>query len=278
MTVNSNGIFDTGIDTPLDTAYNNNGLFIGTMQIPGAKNLDATSFVHFVCCDQIIGDPNTPIELRNCMLGKMRIGGVADPCTWYMGEVRGGVDCNQVNPYFWYSGDPVADVGWINTFPSDQRILLNVGPFNLEVNKPIDIIVAYLGGRGNSALNSVTEVKRIAEFAHTFYKSNFTQLPSDVENDLIIPGLFALYQNYPNPFNPGTVISYQLPVNGKVTLKVYDILGREITTLVNEEKPKGNYEVEFNGAKYASGVYFYQLSATGGVGSYMETKKMILLK
>ena len=82
------------------------------------------------------------------------------------------------------------------------------------------------------------------------------------------------YQNYPNPFNPSTMMSYQLPVNGKVTLKVYDILGREITTLVNEEKPAANHELEFNGFKYASGVYFYQLRA----GNYLDTKKMILIK
>ena len=79
-------------------------------------------------------------------------------------------------------------LGWINTVPTDQRMMLNVGPFNLEVNKPIDIIVAYLAGRGNSALNSVTEAKQIAEFAHNFYKTNFTQLPSDIENENLIPG------------------------------------------------------------------------------------------
>ncbi len=63
-------------------------------------------------------------------------------------------------------------------------------------------------------------------------------------------------------------------MNGEVTLKVYDILGREIVTLVNEEKPAGSYEVEFNGSKYASGVYFYQLKA----GNYLDTKKMMLIK
>jgi hypothetical protein len=85
---------------------------------------------------------------------------------------------------------------------------------------------------------------------------------------------FSLSQNYPNPFNPSTVISYQLPVIGFVTLKVYDILGREIATLVNEEKPAGEYEVEFDGSALTSGIYFYQLKA----GSYVETRKMVLLK
>ncbi len=89
-----------------------------------------------------------------------------------------------------------------------------------------------------------------------------------------IPNEFKLEQNYPNPFNPETVISYQLPVAGYVTLKVYDLLGREIATLVNEEKPAGNYEIKFNGANIPSGVYFYRLFS----GTHSETKKMLLVK
>ena len=92
------------------------------------------------------------------------------------------------------------------------------------------------------------------------------------------PALFLLSQNYPNPFNPNTVISYQLPASSDVTLKVYDVLGNEVTTLVNEYKPAGKYEVEFNSSPgirdLASGIYFYQLKA----GDYIITKKMILLK
>ncbi|MBK9096827.1 MAG: T9SS type A sorting domain-containing protein [bacterium] len=94
---------------------------------------------------------------------------------------------------------------------------------------------------------------------------------------------YVLYQNYPNPFNPNTVISYQLPINGKVTLKVYDVLGNEIAVLVDEYKPAGNYEVEFNTSSHSglsgirelpSGIYFYKLQA----GSFVESKKMVLLK
>jgi hypothetical protein len=85
---------------------------------------------------------------------------------------------------------------------------------------------------------------------------------------------FALLQNYPNPFNPSTAISYRLPVSSQVTLKVYDILGTEIETLVNEEKPAGSYEIEFNAVGLSSGIYFYKLQA----GSFIQTKKMILLK
>ena len=98
------------------------------------------------------------------------------------------------------------------------------------------------------------------------------------------PKEFVLYQNYPNPFNPSTVISYQLPVTSNVNLKVYDILGNEVATLVNEEKQPGVYEVEFsakggsasggNAYNLSSGIYFYQLKSS----NYSSIKKMVLLK
>jgi ligand-binding sensor domain-containing protein len=88
------------------------------------------------------------------------------------------------------------------------------------------------------------------------------------------PDKFILSQNYPNPFNPSTTIKYSLPKQSYVTLKVYDILGREIEILVTEEKPAGVYEINWNASKLSSGVYFYQLKA----GDYVSTKKMILLR
>jgi photosystem II stability/assembly factor-like uncharacterized protein len=86
--------------------------------------------------------------------------------------------------------------------------------------------------------------------------------------------LLNLKQNYPNPFNPTTKINYQIPELSFVTLKVYDVLGNEIATLVSEEKPAGSYEVEFSAMGLPSGIYFYKLQA----GSFIETKKMVLLK
>jgi spore germination protein YaaH len=88
-----------------------------------------------------------------------------------------------------------------------------------------------------------------------------------------LPAGFALGQNYPNPFNPTTVINYQIPVSGKVSLKIYDLLGKEVANLVDEEKAAGSYSVEFTG-KISSGVYFYTLRA----GEFAETKKMTILK
>jgi len=97
---------------------------------------------------------------------------------------------------------------------------------------------------------------------------------SPVEETQINPDNFTLEQNYPNPFNPNTNIKYRIPDRGFVSLKVYDVLGNEVATLVNEEKPAGSYEVNFNAAGLSSGIYFYELQA----GSFVETKKMILLR
>lgn len=94
------------------------------------------------------------------------------------------------------------------------------------------------------------------------------------DNEINIPDVFVLYQNYPNPFNPGTKISWQTPVGVWNTLKIYDVLGNEIATLVNEFKQSGRHEVYFDASKLSSGVYYYQLKA----GDFIQSKKMLLLK
>jgi hypothetical protein len=104
---------------------------------------------------------------------------------------------------------------------------------------------------------------------------------SDVIEVYTGPADFELSQNYPNPFNPSTMITYTIPGvistegrNPKVSLKVFDILGNEVATLVDEEKSSGRYEVSFNAAGFASGVYIYRLMS----GTFVETKKMVLLR
>jgi hypothetical protein len=89
-----------------------------------------------------------------------------------------------------------------------------------------------------------------------------------------IPSNYSISQNYPNPFNPSTTIKYSVPKVSFVTIKIYDVLGSEVATLLNEEKPVGTYELSWSAANLSSGVYFYQLKA----GSFVETKKMILLR
>lgn len=89
-----------------------------------------------------------------------------------------------------------------------------------------------------------------------------------------IPEVFALEQNYPNPFNPSTKISYSIPTEGNVELKIYDILGNEVATLVNEVKAPGYYSADFNASSLASGVYVYTIRAN----NFVQTKKMLLMK
>ncbi len=116
-----------------------------------------------------------------------------------------------------------------------------------------------------------------------FWFANEVELITSIEEtQAVFPDNFLLFQNYPNPFNPSTKISWQSPVGSWQTIKIYDVLGNEVATLVDEYKPAGSYEVEFNASTLPSGVYFYQLRTRGpeinsGQG-IVETKKMILLK
>jgi hypothetical protein len=89
-----------------------------------------------------------------------------------------------------------------------------------------------------------------------------------------VPTDYSLSQNYPNPFNPSTKIEFKIPQAGFVNLKIYDLLGREVKTLLNEEMQAGNYTIDFNASTLSSGIYFYTLNA----GEFISTKKMILLK
>jgi len=135
----------------------------------------------------------------------------------------------------------------------------------------IDTLTSVTTDSGKVVLSKIIPDGGIASFT----KLNIT----GIEDEKAHPVAFELYQNYPNPFNPSTVISYQLSVNSYVTLTVYDLLGKEITTLVDEYKQAGSYKIEFNVAQVsrpelASGVYFYHLRA----GDFIETRKMLLLR
>ncbi|MEJ2615364.1 MAG: T9SS type A sorting domain-containing protein [Ignavibacteriaceae bacterium] len=105
------------------------------------------------------------------------------------------------------------------------------------------------------------------------YGKRYDYALGGVDDGSNLKSLF-LYQNYPNPFNPKTTISYEIPKEYYVTIKIYDILGKEITTLVSERKTAGKYLVNFNGSNYPSGVYFYRMQA----GNFVSTKKFVLLK
>jgi len=152
------------------------------------------------------------------------------------------------------------------------------------------IILWELEGREVSIANSYKSHKNLAitkyeDYIVTWwderntdpdiYAQSLNSLVTSVENPSVkFPKSFAIDQNYPNPFNPSTKISWKVPVGSHQTLTIYDVLGNEVATLVDEYKPAGTYEVEWNASGLPSGVYFFQLKTEG----FIETKKMILLK
>jgi len=141
--------------------------------------------------------------------------------------------------------------------------------------------IGFVPGSGTTA-----ELRSYSYIDEHIYSGNFSYRLKQIDfngqyeySDIIAievgtPSEYSLEQNYPNPFNPFTTISYSIKENGSVTLKVFDILGKEVKTLVNEEQQAGNYKVEFNASSFASGIYFYTLQAR----EFISTRKMILLK
>lgn len=151
---------------------------------------------------------------------------------------------------------------------------------NLEKYASIDYQVDCSGiTPGDYYLRLLTTINTDAGYALANIVSDNTTLAKKNFNKVNftgseIPITYDLEQNFPNPFNPSTTIRYQIPQDGIVTLKIYDILGAEVKTLVNEEKIAGKYEVNFNASSLASGVYIYKIQS----GAFISSKKMILLK
>jgi hypothetical protein len=203
--------------------------------------------------------------------------------------IKGSTDYYNVKPFLKNSGSSLTitnakmriycDDPWVT---SVSATTLSFGPIapGATVGGNTWIAVSYNSATFPGYFNLRAEISRDE---YVYWIDSTQLIVSGVEDETPLPTEFALEQNYPNPFNPNTVISYQLPVGGNVTLKLYDILGNNIVTLVDEFKPAGRYEVEFNTSSHsglsgikgmASGVYFYQLLA----GEYTAVKKMILLK
>jgi len=139
-------------------------------------------------------------------------------------------------------------------------------------------------GTTNSMKNYTYNDKNLATGKYDYrlkqidYNGQFTYFNLSNEVNVGLPTKFDLSQNYPNPFNPSTKINYDLPVDGKVSIILYDITGKEVAKLVNEVKTAGYYTVSFNASNLASGMYFYRISAEGNGKNFIDTKKMMLVK
>jgi len=244
------------------------------------KNLSMTTFAPFISWHPIFRDPQSgvpqgAIEFYNYMQGLAWDGSeFIDPHT-------------NESTKFVLAGDPATGNGWYEgdgwpdgPAPGDRRSILTSGPFTLAVGDTQEVVIAIFLAQGDNHLHSVTKLKEKAIDIQNYYGAyNITDV---AENSSEIPKEFILYQNYPNPFNPSTKISWQTPVGSWQTLKIYDVLGNEVATLVDEYRPAGSYEVEFStigGPESsirhpASGVYFYQLRA----GDFVQSKKMLIIK
>ncbi len=193
-----------------------------------------------------------------------------------------------------YSGDPESGTGWTEfrghvencdgsltgtivpvNYVGDRHSMMSSGSDRLTVqpNDTQTVVIAQMMARGSSNLNSVTKLKQLDATVQTFYDNGM--IVSVLNTNSEIPASFSLFQNYPNPFNPSTNIKFDLVRNGFVTLKIYDVSGKEIATLINNEYISvGTNEVNFNAANLASGIYFYTLTA----GTFTDTKRMVLIK
>jgi serine protease len=169
--------------------------------------------------------------------------------------------------------DRTAKWQWISTTHqspdsiNDIHTVLSSGPFSLDNGATKMIGFALIGGK------SLLEFQESADAANTKWIAIKKQLAvNDDGNGL--PTVYSLGQNYPNPFNPVTTISYAIPEAGKVSLKIFDLLGREILTLVDRDQTAGTYRESFDASRLPSGVYFYKLTS----GNFSDAKKMILMK
>ncbi|MDQ3022654.1 MAG: T9SS type A sorting domain-containing protein [Bacteroidota bacterium] len=229
---------------------------------PNYKEMDLSSFNMFVNADPSIGDPRNYTETYFNQQGFQRLG-----TSW--------INPSTSQPSkFPYSGDPVTSTGWLQTSGNDRRSLMSIGPLTMNPNDTQSVIVAQVIARGTSNTNSVAVLRNLSNYVRGVYENNFQGVLSIKNVSSEIPSRFTLGQNYPNPFNPSTVIRYLIKENRFITLKVFDILGNEVSTLVNQKQTAGSYEVEFEGSNLSSGIYFYKLETEG----FTDTKRMILLK
>jgi hypothetical protein len=257
-----------------DTAYIKLGEQFDIKTLASKQNLGLASCQTFATVNIEVNGPGSPNALRNYVKGLTSSGYVLDPCTFFMGSVLGGVDCNEINHRFWYSGDPVSEHGWVQTTPFDIELMLNTGPFELKPNEPQELLFAFVIGQGNNAINSITVGRQNVSKMIDVYNNNFDALKYNAPPATNPVTAYTLYQNYPNPFNPNTTIKIEMPESGIISLKVFDTLGREVKTILNEFRNADRYNIEFDASGLASGVYFYRLQA----GEFIQTKKMLLVK
>jgi Secretion system C-terminal sorting domain len=187
------------------------------------------------------------------------------------------------------SGDPITKEGWVDGVkdsPGDRRFWSMSGPLNMKLGDTAEVVYAIVGGLGDNNLSSITHLKLNTKWAISDYYKLVDELTNNrinIPEDKIPPDHYTLYQNYPNPFNSTTVIKYEIPDNAYVNLVIYDVLGRAVKTLIDEEKEKGIYKVNFYADNLPSGIYFCRISFDNSKSKLIfdgltKVNKLILIK
>ncbi len=261
------------LQSPLvNSLSNNDTVFLPYDTLIGFKQTGLSGFTHFGS-SQCYGDPDNAISAFNFMRGKDGCGNSF--INWLTGNPTS----------FKYSGNACQKTGWYDSLPGDRRGILNSGPFTMQSGDTQIVLISYMITRdgGNNNLN-VCALQSLSDSALKYYYNDFrTCVPIGIEPiSTEIPLKFELFQNYPNPFNPVTKIKFHIPLSrgvdgvaGRgVLLKIYDVLGKEIAVLVNEQLKPCIYEINWNSENLPSGVYFYSLITN----EFTQTKKMVVVK
>jgi hypothetical protein len=190
------------------------------------------------------------------------------------------VSCGSIMPKVWYHMALIRDASAKKLsmyIRNTQRQLVTSSSVNDNSGTPVNsngmLLIGGVSGGSNIQFDGMIDELRISNIVR-----DFTVDVKD-EKEEYLPAQFSLEQNYPNPFNPSTVISFTLPNESNVSIKIYDLLGNEVRSLLNENKNSGKYNIMWdgrdkNGNQISSGVYFYKIQA----GKYSETKKMVFMK
>jgi len=251
------------VESPGDTATFDFGLR------PGFRNLPMTSFAFFAAgtaiTDPPLGNYEGTLQWRNLHFGLTPAEGIPffdpnDPV-----QVACGL--------FTLCGNPVTGEGWIDSGQADRRMVLNTGPFSMALGDTQEVVIALVAAMGEDYLNSITDLRNNAEGVLTYFNGEIITNVDDNSSKIIINS-YTLRANYPNPFNPVTTIEYTLPKSGEVNMIVYNLLGQEVTRIIDEVQQAGYHKVTWDASNFASGIYFYRLQA----GDFVRTRKMVLLK
>lgn len=268
---NGNGLFDEGTDTPLQSTINEYAYPKST--IAGAARITSAVYSGNEQMQMHADMLNYEESAYEYMKGGYGADKKIDPCIWVHGNGASLPNCSTINPAYLYSGDPVTGTGWLNTNPHDQSIFSITGPFRMEKNKPVDVWMMYSVTETPTTQHPVTMLRNMTDTMYAAFNNGFTGLTSAVL-PVTPPSEYKLFQNYPNPFNAATTIQFYIPVYGRVSLKLYDVLGKEVMVVTDKEYSAGAHEAEIRNDKLSSGIYFYTLRA----GNFIQTKKLLLLK